>query len=526
MYTSDNAGIINEETEKAAVFCLSEINRSKGGGFLRKKPPEKTVFICKVYYPFWIGSFGDQNIIFDGLNLWSHIIGYPAYPSSETFKSNLRERSSTRQIFSTFLHNNSGYFQQTSEDKTLHIEGLLTNPDFDKIFLDYSKESNSESQILGSVMISAALKEQEVSKKIMELQAAQNKFRFELADLKDTIKQINVKTQEFVSALRDEITAIDNKYSGKIQRVTSNFEEQKAQLNKVYSENVTEISEKFEKETLEHNKEGIGLKNELDVTKQEIDQVDIDIKNAQISKDEETEQKFKTKRNELKEKIPNFDFKIKVIKEKIQRLEEDKKEQLFQLRQDNESKIANASKEVTETITARDAEKKFCQDEMEKLEEYASKITSDIDHLTRLVEKTINAFDVFGIKGENQPLLLVYMPFYLISYMVQSDKRFNYIAPSKVNTLDISVKLKALGRKKITQLLESRSQEISFILNKFMQLLDQDVAFRHEISDACEKQNILKSADDRKKILSGLGILKTDGWISDEEIADFSQSLM
>ncbi len=418
-----------------------------------------------------------------------------------------------------------GYFQQANGDKTLPIEGLITNLDFDKIFFEYIKESNSQNQVLDSVLISTALKEQEITKKITELQDAQNKFRFELEDLSDTIKQINTKTQEFVSSLREEITLIDNKYGGKIKQATAKFDEQKARLNKGYSDSVTEVCEKLEKEILGFHKEGISLQKALDDLNQEINQTEVDIKNAQINKDEETEQKFKTKKSKFKEKIPSLNFQIKVLKEKIQKIEDNKKEQIFQLQQKNEAKIVDASKELNELMAVRDAEKKIRQEEMEKLEEYASKITGDIDYLSRLVERTINAFDVFGIKGEKLPLQLVYMPFYLISYMVQNDKRFSYIAPSKVNTLDISFKIKTLGRNKITQLLEPRSQEITSVLNKFMQLLDQNVGFRHEVAGACDKQNILKSVDERKKIQNGLSILKTDGWISDEQYAAFLQNI-
>ena len=524
--STENEGLrLTEEIEKAAVFCVAEINRGKGGGLLRKKPPEKTVFIGKVYYPLWIGSFENQSIIFDGLNIWSHTINYQNYPSTEVFKSNLKEKSSTRQIFSTFLCNNTGYFEQTNGQKTYPIQGIITNLDFAKAFLDYSKEATRQKQVIGSILISSAFKEKEIAEKIKELLDGRTKFKQELADLSDTIKKINAKTQEFVSSLQNEIAAIENKYKRQILQATTRFEKQKVKLNKIYSNSVTKISEKFEKKILILNKEGIHLGKSLDAVNRDIDKVNVNIKNAQVNKDEVTEEKLKAKKTVLKTKMSDINLKIRVVNEKTQELERSKKETLFQLQQENEAKMEDASKELNEINASKEAEKKICQDEMEKLEEYSSKITGDIDNWASLVEETINAFDGLGIKDGNRPLDLVYMPFYLIGYIIKSDKRYTYIAPSKANDMDISLKLRCLGRKKITLLLEPRSNELSAVLNKFMELLNQNVGFRHEVTDACVKQNILNSAEERQKIQNGLDNLKKEGWISDEEYADFSQNL-
>jgi hypothetical protein len=34
-----------KDAERAAVYCLAELDRDKGGGFFKKRPPEKLVFI-------------------------------------------------------------------------------------------------------------------------------------------------------------------------------------------------------------------------------------------------------------------------------------------------------------------------------------------------------------------------------------------------------------------------------------------------------------------------------------------------
>ena len=37
-----------DEVEKAAVLCISELDRETGGGFFRKQAPEKLVFLSNI----------------------------------------------------------------------------------------------------------------------------------------------------------------------------------------------------------------------------------------------------------------------------------------------------------------------------------------------------------------------------------------------------------------------------------------------------------------------------------------------
>ena len=75
-----------KDAERATVFCLAESGRSKGGGFFKKRAPEKLVSIAEVYYPFWVTHFGRLALLFDGLNVASHTINYPVLPDLKSFQ--------------------------------------------------------------------------------------------------------------------------------------------------------------------------------------------------------------------------------------------------------------------------------------------------------------------------------------------------------------------------------------------------------------------------------------------------------
>jgi hypothetical protein len=91
--------------------------------------------------------------------------------------------------------------------------------------------------------------------------------------------------------------------------------------------------------------------------------------------------------------------------------------------------------------------------------------------------------------------------------------------------MSFSTRLKAIGKKKITQLFQPRSQKIISILNAFIALMENNVAFNHEINEACNKVNLLQSKEATELIKNGLSKLKEQGWLSDSEFESFRQKL-
>ena len=525
-YLQSENDSLRREVEKAAILCLTELGRETGGGLFRKRPPEKVVFIAEVYYPFWIAPFRGSAILFDGLNISSHTMTYPAVPDLQVFKDNLNQRSSTRQIFATFLSNHLNYFQDSNSEQHKVIEGLISDVDFLREFMEYSKEATiTENPVTDSVLISPAHDEKQIMNNIQELEISRSRVAQELDELNEIIKLLNAKTQQFLGTLREEVKAKDEKFSGSIEVAKATLEKKKSQINNEYAGKVTEASTKYEQETVTLQKEILKLEKTRDTLQSEIEHVETEIKNSVINKDDESEQKWKEKRNELKRKLPEIAPAIRDLEIKIQEIEENKKKEIFQLKQDCDAKMKEAGKDLFEIESSLDSEKKICQDEMEKIEELTSSIISKIDEFSRMREATLGEFDALGIREERIAPLLVYMPFYLQCYQSKSDKRFNYVPPSIVSTMSLNARLKAIGKKRITQLFQPRSQKIISILNSFIVLLGENIAFNHEINDACNKANLMQSREATELIKSGLNELKTEGWLSDGEFESFRQIL-
>jgi hypothetical protein len=72
-------------------------------------------------------------------------------------------------------------------------------------------------------------------------------------------------------------------------------------------------------------------------------------------------------------------------------------------------------------------------------------------------------------------------------------------------------------------LFQPRSKKIISILNKFAVLLEENVVFGREINEACRKANLLDIENLRQSIVAGLGKLKADEWLSEQEWESFNQ---
>ena len=516
------------DAERAAVFCLAELGRDKGGGFFKKRPPEKLVFIAEVYYPFWVAPFGRLTLLLDGLNATSHTINYSVLPDLKVFKDKMDIRSETRQAYVTFLSTNLNYFKVSDREETKVIDGLMTDADFLKEFMPYLNEATTtETPVVDSVLISPATDEAAVLAMTKELEDLQSKFIGEVKELNEIIKLLDLKTKEFLEMLRKEAKETEQRFSKSIEEAKVALENKTSQINREYTGKITETSSRFEQETLASQKEIIALEKTQEQLAAEIEHCEAEIKTATINKDDVTEQKWKEKRSALKKELSEILKRTKVVAEKIKKIDENKKHAIFQLKSENDAKIKEASKDLMAVEASRDAEISIFQSEMEKLEELTTNIIKQIDQLAKMREATIAEFENLGVQQKKASSSLVHMPFYLIRYQSGPNRRYTFFAPSLVGSVGVGAKLRsAIGKTKISQLFQPRSKKIVSLLNKFAVLLEEDVAFGSEINEACHKANLLSAENLRQSIETGLNKLKEDGWLSEQERASFRQMMM
>jgi len=519
--------LFTKEIERAAIFCLAELEREKGGGLVLRQPPEKLVFIAEVCYPFWLVTLDKIGLLFDGLSTTSYTLTYLTIPDTQFFLDNMKRSSKTRQAYMMFLSDNVNYFQVPGNEESKVIDGLVTGPEFLREFIPYLSEAKPiKTSLSNMVMVSPTLDESSITSIMEELQNLKSKFAEEVKGLYTSMKLINAKTEKFMKAIRDEIKKMEDRFSKEIEKVKASVDEEVDEMRRDYDEKVTEYSKKVEEELFSLQQEKIKIGKTKEQLTNEVERCEAEIKTCAISKDSIGERKWREKKNELKTQLSETETELKELDKKVKEVKDEKNLKIFELKSERDAKIKEATRDLMEIESSRDAKIRIYKEEMEKFEELTSSIIEQVDKLAKLREKSIDEFDKLGFPQKRRKYALIYMPFYLACYQSETRKRYVHFPPSIISSVSFSVKFKgAFGKAKIKQLLQPRSKKIVTLLNKFPLLMEQNAVFNREMSEACAEANILRTKNSRDSLKIGLEKLKEEGWLSEKEYESFSQML-
>ncbi|NIO36758.1 hypothetical protein GTO27_03540 [Candidatus Bathyarchaeota archaeon] len=524
--SKDRKEPFTKESERAAIFCLAELERAKGRGVLLKQSIETLAFITEVFYPFWLTSLGKVNFFFDGLSTTSQKFSYHRLPDIQGFLDNMKKTSKTRQAYTTFLSDNLNYFNIPSSQKTETISGLMTDHEILGDLKSYLTEAKPKKESPPNVVtISPTIDESSIISTMEELQDQKSKLTKDVDVLYSTMRVLEETTQSFLKLIRNEIRKTREEFKQQIEEQDSSISKLMDEIREEYGEQVTEYSRDAEDELVILQQEKIKLEKTENQLIREVEQSEAEIKTSAINKDRGSEQRWREKKDDLKSQLSEINAELKQVNKKIEDVKDEKNRKIFELKSERDAKIKEVRKDLMEVESSRDAKIQIYEDEMEKLEELTSNMISKMDKLAKNREKTLNEFNELGIRRFRDGPILIYIPFYLAAFQSSSGTRYATFAPSMVNTIGLSVKLKgALRKPKVKQLLQSRSQEMTSFLNKFPSLMNRTVVFNREMNEACSRANTL-SKDSLGSIRIGLENLKEEGWLSEKEYESLIQEL-
>ena len=514
-----------KEMEKAAIFCLAELERAKGRGIILKQPLEKLAFLAEGYCPFWLVSWNKLNLLFDGLNTTVYNLTYQTISELETFMENVERGSKTLETYMAFLSDNINYFQTPATKKEMVINGLITDPNFLNEFALYLSDAKQvETSPPEIMMLSPTIDESTISSIMLELENLKSEFEEDLDDLYKNMKLLNKTTRNFVKTINSKIKTIKEEFGREIEKQESIITPKVNRLNKEYDEQITKITKNFEKQLLPVQKEKVKLEKTKEQTINKIERCKIEAKTCAVNKDAVGERKWKEKANESKKELSEIEAKIKELERKIKEIDESRSLETFRLRSEWEAKVKEVRKDLLELESLRDAKIQIHKQEIEKLEKLTSTIIEQIDEMARMREAKLAEFEKLGIEQKQKKNVLIYMPFYLVCYKSQSKRRYVPFPPSIANSISLLAKLKgALGRAKVKQLLVPRFKTITAFLNNFPALIERDAVFEREISETSDKADMLKTSVIREQIVNGLKRLKNEGWLSEKEYEAFAK---
>jgi hypothetical protein len=517
-----------DETEKAAVFCLAELERAKGGGIIAKHPPEKTNFISKIHYPLWLFPFHETNLIFDGLKRNSLTLPYPSIQDIQAFMDGVDRSSSSRQAYQAFLIDNTNYFQISSqEEKKQTVEGLIADENFQHDFNSYLSEAESlNASSPEMAVLPPTINEAFIISATDELESLRIKFSNEVNLLNKSMKLLNATTKGFVETIQQEIKEVKATFEKELEKRRGPVEEQVKEIRRKCDTEITLASKSFEKELLKLQKEKVKHENARDQLSRKIAYAEAEVKTSAAKKNDAEERRWKEEKKKRKKEHSNAESEIKKVEKQIKDTEDKKASELFRIRSERDAKIQEATKELVEIESSRDAKVQVLMQETEKIKGLTAEIIKQIDTASKLRESSLTAFEKYGIAKKYNRTTLVYMPFYLVCFQSGTRKRYVHFPPSTVSNVKLSVKLKgALGMAKIKQLFSPRSNALVSLLNKLLLMLEENAVLEREVGEDAAKSDLLRAKDAVESIRSGLTRLKEEGWLSEKEYEAFGHEL-
>jgi len=518
------------DLEVATVFSLAEIDRAKGGGFFSKRPEEKLVFIAEVGYPLWLFPWSETALIFDGLNRAKYTLPYAVVPDAKAFMENLKRCSKTRETHLAFLADHINYFQTPVTEKSVVVNGLIREPEFLSEFDAYRGEAAAiVGQSSNVALLSPKIEKSTIVSILHELERFYSSFKEDVEGLNQCMKFINEATQHYIKALRSKAKAIKEEFEVKINAQEELINPKVNRLKEHYDHQLIESTKSFDKQRLPVQKTKVKLEKAREQCLAKTERYKLEAKTCAERDDSVGEDKWKEKCNETKKELSEIENQLKDTEKALKDLEERKSLEIFNLRSELEAKTKEAQQPLLDLEASRDAEVLLCQQEIEQLEQQTKVILDQVGRTVKLRETNIENFVKLGVKRdpELKGIALFHVPFYVACYEVNSKKRYLILPPSEANTYGLSTKLKsALGKAKIKQLLVSRFEVITSLMDTLQVLSQQNAVFETEMREKGERANILNARSMRESIQKGLAYIRKEGWLSEREYQDLNQKVL
>lgn len=508
-----------KDMEMAAIYFLAERDRKKGEGRVLKKPEEKLLFITETCYPLWLVPWSGRTLIFDGLEFTSKALYRNVIPDVKAFETDIHASLKSREAYVATLSQNSSYFQNFGGKEETTIEGLITHDEFVQDLLESLKNATDMAKFeTAKAILSPMLDESEVEASVDKLSEARAIVENEINNLSNSMKLLSKASRVHMKGLQLEMKKSVKEFNKKIKTVKPKVMAKIKKIQERRDEEVTRISKNYSRKLRSLHQNRVVIERTLERSAAEIERIDADIKVAREQKDEAGEFQLNQKLDEIKKKLPGLNKEIKDIDREIDNIEDAKKIEVSRARAKPENEIEDAMKCLHDIEAAKEARARLEQQEMASLEDMTSAIIKQIDAMIKEKEAELNEIDSIGAKDRRRKQALVYVPVYFVCYETEVGKRYVVYPPSAIGSMGIKTKLKGVfGSGKMKAFLTSRSSAIAALVDKLVDLTQENPVFQKEITEAGLKASILRTAEMRVGIKRGVTELKDEGWISENE---------
>jgi hypothetical protein len=515
-----------KEMEMAAILYLAESNREKGEGVLLKKPDEKLVFITEAHYPIWLVPHDGGTLLFDGLGLSKHAISYDAPPDITAFINDIKTSARTKEAYSVALARNLNYFQNTTGKEEKTIEHLITSQEFKQDFAAYFSNSQGAKPSPGKALLMPTVNEVEISASMEQLSDLKTKINDDVTNLDTSMKLLNAKTLKQVQEIREAIRRVSMQFDRQIDHVKPSVTKDIRRIQKNFDKRISRTSKRIQKQLELLYKKQAGLERTRKHLLVDVKRCEARINSSRHRKNKQSENQWTNRQKRIKKKLPTIEKNINETHKKIGNLEAAEKLKVSELRVDCDVRIGEAQKILRVLESSREAEFTMMKQEIAALENNTSHIISQMNEMAKSKKAALNQFDDLSVPRRKHTVSLVYMPFYLVRYEMETTKRYALYPPSIVGDMDLMTKMRGvLGAARMKAFLQPRSKAIAAFLDQFITLIQRNPMFEKEVTDAGIEDSVLRIKQLRIGVKRGLKELENEEWMSPNELQTIAKLL-
>jgi archaellum component FlaC len=510
--------------EVAALLFVAEAERKKKSG-LFGGAVEDLVFLSKLYYPLWAIQWENSCLLIDGMETVSNNILYFKPPDAEAFVEHLRRSTTVQELYCSTLRSHVETFSSFTSQTEIPVEGFVADKELLSDILGFIKEAKAETNISPDFisLIEPKIGKEKAVKICKDIQEHYNKLQSEIKGLQLAINTVAEETKKHADKLSQEEEQMQERYEDQISNIRTEVEKRKKELEKERDEKIAKITATHEKEMDARLSERKKWEQELLRLEQNKSEYEKRKELRKRKNDEIGEARWTARLRDVQNQISTVKGKIKALSDFINRSVKETEKTTKNMHDTYQRLLDEEEKKITDLESLRDSELEKKRKEIAELKQESLNLTDKIEQLIEQKQERSSMLKEATIPWKTNTPTLIHLPFYLIQYEADKEKR-HFVRPPVIarGHEGIVMKIRKIGTllkpgPKINALLKSRSKALENIFASFEEKLESNKRIQKVVNQLGMSHNLLKSADFKEKVRKGMEELEVEGWIKPEE---------
>jgi hypothetical protein len=525
-YVTEDSGrekSFSNDIEVGALLLLAEAERRKKTGIFRGTV-ETLAVLSKLHYPMWIVPWEDKCLLIDGMETLSYSLQYFKPPDIEAFVEHLKRSGTAQESYRTALRSHKETFSDFLSATRIVVTGLVTDKELLSDISTFVKDGRPQTDKLTS-LIQPRIDMREATRIGKSISDRHSILQSEIKGLQFAIDTLDEETKTHINKLQLELAQVRGRYGEKITVIKANVEKRTGELEKERDEKLGKMTAINQREVDVRLEEKKRWEQELVKLEQDKSEYEKRKDLRKHKKDEVGEARWDARLREVKNQISTVKGKKSALSNFISRSNKETEKTAKNTRDTYQKLIDTEEKKIKDIESLRDSEIGEKEKGIEELRQEAQIITDKIEQLIDQKKGHASTLKEATVQWKTEAPTLVHVPFYLIQYETDHEKRHRVRSPAIARDpggimMKIRKTLKGYSlQSKISTLLKTRSKALETILTSFEEQANSDKSLQRSLSQISESNNLLASPDFKEKVRRGIGELEAEGWVKLEEKA-------